>query len=179
MKTMAEFLNHYRRQRRWTRALVAAVPAEHFDWAPGAGAFSCGDLVRHLMQAEIFWSRLLVSAVEGKAFDPFGLEGTAEDRMQGLRGRNLDHSHAEKYGRTGEECLESWTAIEERTARDFAALPDSALHDVMVSHPVTLLQAPLWQMLLIMVEHEAHHRGQLSAYLKMIGVDQPSAIIGT
>jgi uncharacterized damage-inducible protein DinB len=179
MKTMAEFLGHYRRQRRWTRALVAAVPAEHFDWTPGAGAFSCGDLVRHLMQAEIFWCRLLVGAAEGKALDPFGLEGSAEERMQGLRGRNLDSSHAEKYGRTSQECLALWSEIEERTCRDLESLPDNALHDVQAAHPVTLLRAPLWQMLLIMVEHEAHHRGQLSAYLKMIGVEQPAAIIGT
>jgi uncharacterized damage-inducible protein DinB len=26
---------------------------------------------------------------------------------------------------------------------------------------------------LVMMEHEAHHRGQLSAYLKGLGLDQP------
>jgi uncharacterized damage-inducible protein DinB len=34
-------------------------------------------------------------------------------------------------------------------------------------------------MLLVMVEHEGHHRGQLTAYLKMLGVDQPAAVVGT
>ncbi len=34
-------------------------------------------------------------------------------------------------------------------------------------------------MLLVMLEHEAHHRGQLTAYLKMLEVDQPAAVIAT
>ncbi len=43
MKTIQEFLQHYGRQRGWTRTIVAAVPEEHFDWSPADTAFSCGE----------------------------------------------------------------------------------------------------------------------------------------
>ena len=179
MRTMDEFLEHYRRQRRWTRRLAASIPEEHVDWAPADGAFTCGDLVRHLMQAEIFWCRLLTRAAAGEALDPFGLDGTAEDRLRAFRAGNLQASHQSDYGATIEESLERWEEIQDRTEREFSALPDSALSDVLVKHPLTRLEAPLWQMLLMMVEHEGHHRGQLSAYLKVLGAEQPAALIAT
>ena len=179
MKTMAQFLEHFRHQREWTRRIVGEVPEQSFDWRPAKGAFSCGDLVRHLMQAEVFWCRLLVSAARGEALDPFGLEGTAEERMSRFREPNLSSSHDEKYGASMAECLERWTEIQQRTEQEFAALPDSTLHEVEVVHPLTGFEGPLWRMLLIMIEHEAHHRGQLSAYMKTAGLKQPAAIFGT
>ena len=58
MHTMTAFLEHFRRQRRATRKLVASIPDAHFTWAPTRDAFSCADVVRHMMQAEVFWRRL-------------------------------------------------------------------------------------------------------------------------
>jgi len=179
MITLADFLDHFRRQRRWTLSVVGAIPSRHFDWAPAKGAFSCGDLVRHLMQAEIFWCRLLTAAAAGESLDPFGLEGAAEERMQSFRGRNLESSHNTDYGASAAECVERWSKIQQRTETELGALPDSALVDVVIDHPLTRLEAPLWEGLLVMIEHEAHHRGQLSAYLKMLEVEQPAAAIAT
>jgi len=179
MRTMADFLDHFSRQHRWTVALVEAIPDEHFDWAPAEGAFSCGDLVRHSMQAEIFWSRLLTSAAGGETFDPFGLDGSAQERLEEFRQPNLEASRQASVGGSVSECLTRWAEIRQRTRRGFGELPDSALVEVTVKHPLTRVEAPLWRMLLLMVEHEAHHRGQLSAYLKMLGVEQPAAAIAT
>jgi len=179
MRTIDDFLEHYRHQREWTRRIVAAIPEDHFDWRPSDDAFSCGDLVRHLMQAEIFWCRLLVTAARGEAYDPFRLEGAAKERMEAFRGPNLASSHDQAMGGTFAECLHNWSGIQERTEREFAGLPDNALHEIAVEHPLTTLEAPLWRMLLIMVEHEGHHRGQLTAYLKAAGVEQSAAVFGT
>lgn len=179
MRTTDDFLHHFRHQRRWTRAIVAAIPEEQFDWSPAEHAFSCGDLVRHMMQAEIFWVRLLVRAAEGESVDPFGLEGSAEQRMESFRAPNLERSHDLKHGDSFASCLEVWSEIQRRSESELAKVPDSALYSVRLQHPLTTLEAPLWQMMLVMVEHEAHHRGQLTAYLKMLGVEQPAAVIGS
>jgi uncharacterized damage-inducible protein DinB len=179
VRTIQDFLRHYRRQRDWTRTIVAAVPQEHFEWSPASTAFSCGDLVRHLMQSEVFWSRLLVKAAGGENWEPFGLEGSPEERMQRFREPNLSSSHDAKYGATFDECLDRWSEIQARTEAELSKIPDEALYEVDVQHPVTTLEAPLWQMILVMLEHEAHHRGQLTAYLKMLGVEQPAAVIAT
>ncbi len=178
MNSVAEFLAHFHRQRRWTRNLVGAIPEAHFDWRPSPASFSCGDLVRHLMQAEIFWSRLLVAAAAREPFDPFGLEGDAEQRMQIFRRPNLESAANPAYGTSVAAPLERWSEIEQRTDENLRQIPDRALHTVEAEHPLTLVYAPLWELMLLMIEHEAHHRGQLSAYLKMLGVPQPAAAIG-
>ena len=175
MLTSEELLQHYRRQRRWTRALVAAIPEEYFPWRPAPDAFGCGDLVRHLMQSEIFWNRLLCRAARGEPYDPFGLPGGPEERLEALRQPNLQSSRDEKYGASFAGCLERWAEIQKRTEHDLAALEDAWLGR-LATHPLTGLEAAVWEMALVMLAHEGHHRGQLSAYLKMLGVPQPAAI---
>jgi uncharacterized damage-inducible protein DinB len=178
MRTMEDFLAYYRRQRSWTRSLVAAVPEEHFDWRPSESSFSCGELVRHLIQSEEFWRKLNLEAVEGKPFDPFGLAGDGRERMTAFRRPNLESAgRATKRGSTFAECLEIWLPVQERTEAELARITPEQLASVAVDHPLLAQRFPLWEALLIMVGHEVHHRGQLSAYLKTLGVEQP-AILG-
>jgi uncharacterized damage-inducible protein DinB len=176
MRTIEDFLAHYRRQRRWTVALVEAVPEEHFGWAPAEGAFTCGGLVRHLISAESFWRRLLLAAARGEAYDPFaplGLPPEGEERMVAFRPRNLASSAEGKLGATFAECLAAWEGVAARTEAELAALTPEQLAGARLHHPLTGITVPLWEALLVFVEHEAHHRGQLSAYLKALGVPQP------
>lgn len=164
---------HFRRERGWTRELVGAIPEPHFDWAPAPDAFTCGGLVVHLIQSEVFWRRLLVAASRGEAFDPFRLPGTPRERLDAFRGPNLGSSRSERFGGTFAQCLESWTGIEEKTAVELSAIPETALEGVEFTHPLTGLHATLGEMFLVFLGHEGHHRGQLSAYLKMLREPQP------
>jgi uncharacterized damage-inducible protein DinB len=173
MTSIEEFLAYFRRQRAWTRQLAAAVPDEHADWVPREGEFSCIGLVRHLMQSEVFWRRLLVAAVRGEAYDPFGLSGTPAERLAAFREPNVRSSQSPKYGRTVAELLDAWVGIQRETETALAAFTPEQLRDVEVHHPLAGLRAPLWELALLMISHEAHHRGQLSAYLKALGVRQP------
>jgi uncharacterized damage-inducible protein DinB len=177
MRTIEDFLSFFRRQRSWTRSLIAAVPEERFDWRPADSAFSCGELVRHFIQAEGVWRKIIVEAAAGGRFDPFGLSGSGRERMAAFRARNLaSAAGGEKQGRTFAECLEGWAQVQARTEEDFAPITPEQLASVEVDHPLLAIRFPLWEALLTMVGHEVHHRGQLSAYLKMIGVEQPAAL---
>jgi uncharacterized damage-inducible protein DinB len=177
MRTIQDFLAFYRRQRGWTRTLIAAVPEEYFGWRPAPTAFSCGELVRHLIQSEGFWVRLILEAAEGRSFDPFGFTGTARERMEVLRPQNLDSAaKGERKGRSFAECLEIWGRFQERTEADLGRITPEQLATVEVDHPLLAVRMPLWETLVTMVGHEVHHRGQLSAYLKTIGVEQPAAL---
>jgi uncharacterized damage-inducible protein DinB len=175
MQSMGEFLRHYRMQRQATRKLVAAIPEAYFAWTPSPTAFSCGDLVRHMMQAESFWRRLIVAGARGEGYDPFALTGTSTDRLTAFRASNLQTSKSEKFGATASECLQRWSEIQEKTERELGALPPEAF-TASVAHPLATLSGPVWEACLGMIEHEIHHRGQLSAYLKMIGVEQPASL---
>lgn len=176
MLATADLVTHFRRQRGWTRELIASIPESHFDWTPSATEFGCGDLVRHLIQAEIFWRRLLLHGLREEAYDPFDLEPPPGQRMEAFRRPNLEASHNAKFGSSFAECLQIWQGIEAETVERLSEIPDAALATLSITHPLTGLRASLGEMFLIMIEHEAHHRGQLSGYLKVIGVPQPPVI---
>jgi uncharacterized damage-inducible protein DinB len=173
-------LARFRREREWTRALVACLPVEVFDWRPAPNAFSCGELVIHLMQAERFWRKLLVEAVAGRDYDPFRLAGaTTAERYAAFRGPNEASARRAGLPIGFVECLAQWQGVQAETEAAFAAFTAQQLTTVVVHHPVAGLVAPLDEMLGYMLGHEAHHRGQLSAYAKMLGVPQPPMYVAT
>jgi uncharacterized damage-inducible protein DinB len=169
-------LSHFHRQRDWTRSLVGALPEELFDWVPEGAGFSCGGLIRHLMQAEVFWARLLGAAVAGEAYDPFGMDGSPAQRVEQFRESNVNASRSDRLGTTFGECLEAWEGLQNKTEALIGSLASRDLEAISAVHPLTGLEAPLWEMVLVMIEHEAHHRGQLSAYMKARGIDHPSTL---
>ena len=101
-------------------------------------SFSCGELVRHLVQSEGFWRRLNVEAVKGRAFDPFGLSGDGREQDGAPSGRRTwPRAGSEKLGATFAECLELWLPIQARTEEELAAhLPRSSSQSVEVDHPL-------------------------------------------
>jgi uncharacterized damage-inducible protein DinB len=173
MWTVQEYLTVFRRERGWTRALVAATPEERFGWTPPGSGFTCGGMIRHLMQAEVFWRKLLTSAAEGRPYDPFQLSGSPRERRDAFSEPNVKASGSPRFGTSFAECLESWKEIQAQTEAAFGALDDRQLAEVVVHHPLTELEARLGEMLWVMLSHEVHHRGQLAAYLKQLDVDQP------
>lgn len=98
--------------------------------------------------------------------------GSAAERATGNPRRGAADA---AYGTTIAACLDRWGHVQLDTERALLAIPDAALARV-VEHPGTGITGALWEMGLSMVEHEIHHRGQLSAYLKMLGVDQPALL---
>jgi uncharacterized damage-inducible protein DinB len=176
MLTTAALIDRWRRTREGTVALVQSIPLEHFDWRPHPDAFSCGDIVRHLMQAEQVFGLLLAAAGRGEAWDPWQMTGSGEERLRSARRAILDGAGTVELGTTPAACLEHWHTLRGETEAALATVPDAALTNA-VEHPVTAIRSPLWEMFLLMIEHEIHHRGQLSAYLKVLGVDQPALLM--
>ena len=172
-------LRLWRQERAWTRRLVAAFPESAFGWRPAPDAFSCGELVVHLVQSERFWRKLLVEAAAGRRYDPFGLSGTVEERFAAFRSPNLLSTRASRQPATFAACLERWAAEQAETETAFAAFTAEQLRGAVVHHPVGGLVAPLGDMIWFMASHEVHHRGQLSAYAKMLGLPQPPLYYGT
>ena len=168
----------WRRERAWTRELVAAFPEEAFGWRPAPDAFSCGELVVHLIQSERFWRRLLVEGAAGRRYDPFGLTGGVAERYAAFRRPNLVSTRAADQPATFAACLERWETEQARTEAAFAAFTSEQLAGVVVHHPVAGLVEPLFDMIWFMTSHDVHHRGQLSAYAKMLGLPQPPLYVG-
>lgn len=146
--TIAPFLEYFEGIRSRTRRVVACVPPDDLEWAGAPGRFSFGDLIRHL------------AAIERFMF------------AENVRGR------PSRYPGHGRELADGWDAVmayfedRHREAMEiFAALSDA---DLRARCPTPAgITISTWKWLRAMVEHEAHHRGQIYLMLGERGVATP------
>jgi uncharacterized damage-inducible protein DinB len=132
----AAFLSYWRGMRGRTLRVLDALHEEDLEWSPGGGAWSFGDLFRHLAGLE---RGMWAENVQGR---PSNYQGHGPELASGLAEVRayLERCHAESL------------AI-------FGALSDADLEKDCTTPAGTSLAT--WKWLRAMVEHEAHHRGQL------------------
>jgi uncharacterized damage-inducible protein DinB len=149
MFELNEFLDHFDRVRQRTRRVADCIPPEHVEWTYKPGAFTLGDLVRHLAVAE---RRIWAETVHHRpvAYVTHGRE-LADGRDAVLA--FLDRMHAESMAL-------------------FRELTPEALSAKCPTPGGT--QMTTWKWLRMMTEHEIHHRGQIYSLLGMMDVPAPS-----
>ncbi|HXD99824.1 MAG TPA: DinB family protein [Candidatus Acidoferrum sp.] len=147
--TVPGFVDYFDGVRRRTRDLFGAIPADRVDWAPRAGEYSCGDIVRHVAATETMF---VGAVVDGRWHYP-GHDRDGAPTLAAALAR-LDAAHAEAGARL--RGLADGTLGEPRPALEPGARPVRA-----------------WRLLLAMVEHEVHHRSQLASYLTWMGLEAP------
>jgi uncharacterized damage-inducible protein DinB len=147
--SVAGFADYFDGVRRRTRDFFGVIPAERVDWAPKAGEYSCGDIVRHVAASEAMF---VGAVVDGRWRYPGHDRGVAPTLDAALA--HLDAGHAAARARLRE-------------------LADGALGDSRP--PLEPGQRPVraWRLLLAMIEHEVHHRSQLASYLTWMGIEAP------
>ena len=150
----AEFLRYWEKVRARTRRLVPLIPAERLEWAPGPAGptgerrFTCGDLVRHLSAIERW---MFAENVCGR---PSRYPGHGTELARGLDAVLALHD------RLHGEAMEIFRGLDEAQLAARCPTPGG----------VTI---PAWKWLRSMVEHEAHHRGQLYLHLSLLGIATP------
>jgi uncharacterized protein (TIGR03083 family) len=148
IRTIEPFLDYYAKIRERTRRVVALIPPDRLEWAPREGAWTFGDLVRHLAAIERW---MFAENVSGRP-----------SRYPG-HGREL----ADGY----DAVLAYFDRMHEEAMDVFAALTPDALQARCTTPGGASM--PAWKWLRAMVEHEIHHRGQIYLMLGMIGVPTP------
>lgn len=147
IQSVAAFQSYFESIRRRTRNFCAVVPEDKMDWAPQPGEFTCGDIVRHLGAAE---QMFVMVALTGRWSYPGHERSLGADRRGALAYLEASHTSA---------------------AAALGTLSDTALQDSrkgVGGHPIKI-----WRILMLMAEHEVHHRSQLATYLTLIGVEAP------
>ncbi len=136
LQDVPSFLSYWRNARSRTVRVLDGLRPEDLEWAPAPRAFSFGDLFRHLAGLERF---MWAETVAGR---PSAYPGHGEELAVGLDGVRayLERCHAESM------------AI-------FGRLTDADLL-APCQNPAGAEMAT-WKWLRAMIEHEAHHRGQL------------------
>jgi uncharacterized damage-inducible protein DinB len=144
-----EFASYFDGVRLRTVGFFRVIPADRADWAPKAGEYTCGDIVRHVAACE----RMFVgAAVDGQWGYPGHERALAPTLEAALT--DLDAVHAACGVRL--RALDAGALAASRRALEPGARPVRA-----------------WRLLLAMVEHEVHHRSQLASYLTWMGLEAP------
>jgi uncharacterized damage-inducible protein DinB len=148
IQNAASFAAYFDGIRGRTLRVAACIPRDRLDWAPRAGAFSFGDLLRHL------------GAIERHMF---------AENAQG---------HPSRYPGHGRELADGYDEVMEFLARMhseamaiFRALGAADLERRCETPGAVAMTT--WKWLRAMVEHEVHHRGQIYLMLGLLGVATP------
>ena len=140
-----------------TRNLYPKIPADKITWAPDPKALTLGQLIRHLRQAE---AGLLDVVRKGswwyleERIGPVltSYVGPATDKDAEIKQFEDTHAATIAFLREAPEEVLDREYRSERLNRSVKG----------------------WAIILGMAEHEAHHRGQLATYLRLLGEPSPS-----
>jgi uncharacterized damage-inducible protein DinB len=148
IRSIERFLEYWESLRGRTRRVAAAIPPEHLEWSHRAGAFTLGDLVRHLATIERW---MYAETVAGRP-----------SRYAGC-GREL----ADGY----EAVLAFLNRLDAESREIIAALRDEDL--TRKCRTPAGIEITTWKWLRAMCEHEVHHRGQIYLMLNILEVPTP------
>lgn len=145
---IASFTDYWAKARARTTRVLDHLPAADLEWSWAAGRFTFGDLFRHLAGIERF---MYAENVAGR---PSRYPGHAPSLAAGVDAVRafVQRCHAESL------------AV-------FGALRDDQLTQRCTTPAGATM--PIWKWLRAMVEHEAHHRGQLYMMASMRGLRIP------
>lgn len=148
-KIIADYtLTDYEHEREPTKRVIAAVPAGQETYQPSAKCMTSLDLAWHVASSELFF-----------------LEGVCNGKFTAGEGKRPDNI------RSAQDVL-AW--YEEHVPAAIArarALPAEQLAQPIDFFGIMQLSGVVY--LTLMVKHSAHHRGQLSAYLRPMGAKVP------
>jgi uncharacterized damage-inducible protein DinB len=149
MFALDDFLHQFERVRERTRRVAACIPEDRVEWTYKPGAFTLGDLVRHIAVAERhIWAETVHN--RPMRYRTHGRElADGKDAVLGF----LDGMHAEALA-------------------EFRALTPEMLAAKCITPAGSAMTT--WKWLRMMPEHEIHHRGQIYTMLGLLDVPVPS-----
>jgi len=148
IRSARQFLEYWDGLRGRTRRVVDCIPPDRIEWTCRPGAFTFGDLVRHLATIERY---MYAETVSGRP-----------SRYPGC-GREL----ADGY----DAVVAYFDRLDLEAREIIGALSDADLQRKCLTPAGVAITT--WKWLRAMAEHEAHHRGQVYLMLNMLEVPTP------
>lgn len=147
IENVEAYIGYLEAVRRRTVAFCRAIPEERADWAPRPGELSFGDLVRHLAASEQMFVGVAAS------------------------GRWSYPGHERELAPTLADALAYLETAHTSALAALAALSPAALQETRPA--IDGRPIKVWRILMLLVEHEVHHRSQIASYLSELGVEPP------
>lgn len=148
IRTIDPFLEYWKSVRGRTRRVIETIPEDRMDWSYAAGKFTFGGIIRHLATIERY---MYAETVQGKPSSYPGYDLSLQ--------------------KENETPLQFMDRLDAESVEIFRQLSDEDLTRKCVTPAGSSIT--IWKWLRAMVEHEAHHRGQLYMMLSMLGVATP------
>jgi uncharacterized damage-inducible protein DinB len=144
----AEFTDYWRGVRNRTTRVIEQIRDEDLEWTYAPGRWTMGDIVRHL------------AGIERDMY------------AENVSGRPTRYP---SHGRELADGLTEVRAYHDRKHEEAVAIFSQLTPEQLASKCETPAGTPIttWKWLRAMVEHEAHHRGQLYLLLGIRGVRVP------
>ena len=169
MSLIDPFVQEFQHEMRTTRNTLARVPASDFTWKPHEKSYSFGQLASHIVEIPS-WVPVTVGQ------DEFVMNPGEYQPWE---------------ARDAADLLETFDRNVAAAAEQLAGLPDDKLMTTwtMKSGERVLFQMPRMAVLrAFILSHVIHHRGQLTAYLRLRDIpvpqtygptaDEPSSPVG-
>ncbi|HET7434211.1 MAG TPA: DinB family protein [Thermoanaerobaculia bacterium] len=131
-----------------TMRVADVIPEEAFETSPIGKGFTFGDLLRHMVAIERW---MYAENAQGRPSRYDGYDGG------GVRGKAATLAHVRELH---DEAMEIFRSLDDGALRRPCTTPGGAT-------------MATWKWLRAMLEHEAHHRGQIYTYLSILGVPAP------
>ena len=148
MIELSSFLDYWPSVRNRTRKLIPLISADTLEWRPGEGRWSFGDQVRHLAGIERW---MYVENMHGRATRYPGHTRELADGPEAVLAYH-DRCHEEAMALLRALTPEQWSGKSVTPAG---------------------ISITTWKWARAMVEHEAHHRGQMYMTLGLLGIATP------
>jgi uncharacterized damage-inducible protein DinB len=148
IRTIEPFLGYFEGIRARTERVIACIPPEHLEWSQKPGAFTFGDLIRHLAATERY---MFAENVRGR---PSRYPGHGPELASGY-----------------DAVLQYLQRMHDESLSIFRGLSPEDLTRKCV--PPGGSPMSVWKWLRAMIEHEVHHRGQIYLMLGMLDVPTP------
>ena len=147
-ETIASFLDYYGKIRGRTNRLLKGIRPEHLDFAYKPGKFTVADQIRHIAAIERY---MFVETLVGRKSAYHGCGKELADGFQNVM---------DLFNRLHTESLEIIGSLRDEDLRDTCLTPANAR-----------ISRQKWLMLL--AEHEIHHRAELYIYLNLLNERTP------
>jgi uncharacterized damage-inducible protein DinB len=146
-------IDHKNGLRRRTMEVIRKTPEDKLNWRPAAGILSLGQLVHHIGQADMAWTKVLEGAWDLEQFM------TIRRNMDLVEGIGAVESLTDE--------VESLEITHQELVKWIAAQSDDELEQVYEGAGLKLTAR---EIVLGLCEHESHHRGQIVTYLRLLDV---------
>ena len=148
IRTIEPFLDYWKSIRARTKRVAAVIPDDKLDWTYKPGKFTFADIIRHLATIQRY---MYAETVQGKPSIYPGYDRSLQEN--------------------GESPIQFMDRLDEESITIFSKLTDEDLKGKCMTPAGTPIT--VWKWLRAMVEHEAHHRGQIYMMLSILGISTP------